>query len=186
MFNNFRNVIGVDLNDVITAFTFGFKDLESFGFITGSDYAVGNFAFDEKSGFNVANVGKSYPVTEGAHSVGAACSCISACERRFVKAFDIVNKAGFFKIIGKRNANCCRSGAYVFEGSYCGHTESFFKFFNKLPAVESIKKVDETGAAVKDLYRKIFAVIHENFGRFLVGVAAVFKFKFFHRSSAPY
>ena len=71
----------------------------------------------------------------------------------------------------------------MLEGGCRGHTGCRFKLLDKLPAVESVHKVDVTGLAVQHLDWQIRAAFHKNSRRLLVGIAAVFEFKFVHKKS---
>ena len=50
----------------------------------------------------------------------------------------------------------------ILKGCCRTHTESFFDFFYKLPAVECIKEVDVAGSAAEDFNGKFCAVCHIN------------------------
>ena len=180
MLNGSGNVIGIDLNDIIAALSLGLEDLKCLGLVAGSDDTVGYLALDKTCRSYVANVGKSYPVAKGAHSVSAAGSCISASEGRLIKSLDIVYKASLLELFGKDSTYGSACGAYVLEGGYCGKARSLLQLLYKLPGVECIKEVDISGATAKNFDGKLRAVRHIDLGRLLIGVTTVFKFKFFH------
>jgi len=149
------NVIGIDLYDIVSTLSLGLEDLKRLGLIAGSDDTVGNLTLDKASCGHVANVGKSHPVTEGAHSVRTAGSCISAGKGRVVKTLDIVNKASLLQLFGKDSAYSSTCGAYVFEGGHCGKTCCLLQLLDKLPGVECVKKIDISGTTAKDLDGKL-------------------------------
>ena len=182
-FLNGRNVVGIDLYDVVASLSLALEDFKRFGFISGSDNTVGNLALNKERGGNVANVGEGYPVAKGTHTVGAARSCVSASQGRLVKTFDIINEASLFQLFGKRNADCRRGGADVLERGNCRESERGFEFLNELPRVESIEEVDVTGSATQNFDGKLASILHINLCRLLIGVTTVFEFKFFHFAS---
>ena len=171
-----RNIVFINFDYVVCTFAFAFEDFQSFVCVAWCDNAVGNFFSDNFCCCSIANIAESDKVTEGRHSVRTACSCISAGKRRKFKAF---YKVDFFECICKRFCYSCASWANVFEACCCRKTCCCFKFFYKLPAVESIHKVDVAWAAVENFDWK-FALFHKDTGWFLVRVTAVFKFKFCH------
>ena len=179
-FLNNRNVIGVDLNDVVVALSLALENFKCFGLVAGSDNAVGYLALDEECGGNVANVREGYPVAKGAHTVGAARSCIGASQGGLVKTFDVINEASLFQLFGERNTNRRRRGADVLERGDCGESERGFQLLDKLPRVESIEEIDISRSAAQNFDGQLAAILHIDLCRLLVGVTAVFEFKFFH------
>jgi len=185
-FDGFGLVFGIDFNDVVSALSLALEDFESFGFVSGSDDTVGNFTSDELCGGYVTYIGESNPVTEGAETVGTACTNISTGERGLVKTFDIFNEASLLERFGEGKTNSSRSGRNVLEGSYSGKTESFLEFLNELIGVESVEEVDVAGTTVENGDGKIASVLHEDSGRLLIGVTTVLEFKFFHFIYVPF
>ena len=175
-------VVRVNLNDVVSALALGLEDFKSVRVIARSDNAVRYLALNNSRSRSVADVRKRDEITEAGHSVGTARSCIRAGKRR--KLAQIVNPVNLRKRFGERSADCSTRGRNVLERSCRGHTCCRFKLLDKLPAVESVHKVDIAGLAVQHFNRQIRAAFHKNSGRLLVGVAAVFEFKFVHKSSS--
>ena len=177
---HFGHVVGIDLNDVVVALALLLQDLQGFGLIAGGDDAVGHFPLDHLGGGHVAHVAQGNPVAEGAHTVCAAGTGISAGQGRIIQTLDIIHKAGLLQIGGKRNADCGGSGAHVLEAGHSGHAQGSLQFLHQLPAVEGIQEVDETGTAGQDFDRQLAAVAHVDLRGLLVGVAAILEFEFFH------
>ena len=61
-----------------------------------------------------------------------------------------------------------------------GQMQRRFQLPHQLPCVECVEKVDVPRASVEYLHGQRAAVLHEDAGRLLVGVAAVLKRKFRH------
>ena len=55
-----------------------------------------------------------------------------------------------------------RGGRNVLEGCCRRDAKRLLKLLYKLPRVERVKKVDISGTAVENLYRKIRSVLHKN------------------------
>ena len=68
----------------------------------------------------------------------------------------------------------------MLEGGGTGHPCGCFQFFDQLPGVQRIHKVNISGATVEYFNGQIAVIVHAQGSGFLVGVAAVFQFKFFH------
>ena len=126
-FGQTRNIVRINFDYIISTVAFGFEDFHSFFGIARSDYAVRNFTSKHGSSFFIANIGQSYEVTIGAHTVSTTSTSVSSCKRR---KFQIVNIVDFFQSVAHRHSYCCTCRANVFEGSSCGQTGSFFQFFN--------------------------------------------------------
>ena len=71
----------------------------------------------------------------------------------------------------------------MFEARRSRKAGRFFDLLDKLPGVEGVEEVDIAGTAVQDGDRQVRAVLHVDFGRFLVRVTTVFQFEFFHRET---
>ena len=183
MLDRSGHIVGIDLNDIISALSLGLEDLKCLGLVSGSDDTVGHFSLNELCRSYVANVGKCYPVAKGAHSVSASCSRVSAGKGRVVKALDIVNEASLFKLFGKDSTNSRACRAYVLEGGNCGETCCLLELFYELPGVKCVKEVNISGTSAKDLDGKVASVCHKDLRGLLIRVTTVFKFKFFHFST---
>ena len=68
----------------------------------------------------------------------------------------------------------------MLEGRCRGKAERLLELLYELVGVEGVQEVDEAGSAAQYLDGEVAAVLHIDPGRLLVGVAAVFKFEFFH------
>ena len=180
MLDGVGGVIRVDFNDVVASLSLALQDFKSLGLVAGSDNSVRNLPCNHFCGGNVADVGKRYPVAKGAHSVSTSCSCVSAGEGGLVKSLDVVNEASALQLIREGHAYRRRGGGNVLKRGNCGKSERLLELLDKLPGVEGVKEVNKSGTSVEYLYRKLRAVVHKNLCRLLVGVAAVFKLKFFH------
>ena len=174
MLDRIGNIIGVDLYDIVVAFSLGFEDLERLGLIAGGDDAVTYLALDHLRGGNVTDVAQRDPVAEGAHTVGTACARVSAGERRIIQTLDIIDKASLFELIGKRYADSRRGGADVLERGDSGQSERLLELLDELPGIERIEKIDIAGSAAQDLDRQLGAVVHKDLRGLLVGIATVF------------
>ena len=73
----------------------------------------------------------------------------------------------------------------MLEGGHGAQARCFLQLLDQLIGIQGIQEVDVAGAAVEHRNGQIRAVSHIDRGGFLVGVAAVFQFKFFH-SLPPY
>ena len=173
-------VIGMDLDDVVSPLPLPLQNFQRLGRIAGGDDAVGYLAGDDARRDLVALVGEGDPVAEGRHPVRAARAGVGAGERRIVKPFDIVDKAGLFQALGELFAHSGRGRADVLEGGRRDHARILLELFDQLPAVQRIQKVDIPRPAVQDLERQIGTVRHKDAGGLLVGVAAVLELKFVH------
>ncbi len=170
----------VDLNNIVCTLALGLEYLKCFIGIVGCDNAVRNLALEKRCGQGVAGVGKCDPISEGTHTVSTSGTSICTSNGRLVKSGDVVDKASLFKLIGQRKSDSRRGGADVLERCGAGKTGLCLDLLDELPRVEGIEEVDITGAAIEYLDRQLRAVMHIYFGRLLIGVTAVFKFKFFH------
>ena len=176
-FDFFRNVVRVDLDDIVRAFTFRFEDSECFVCVTRCDHAVGYFASEHRSRFFVAYIGECNEVAVGRHAVCTTRTSVSRCERSELQVIYIID---LFECIGKRKTYCRTCRADVFERSCRRKTCCFFQFFDELPAVERIKEVDVAGTTVENFDRKFCVVFHVDLRRALVRVATIFEHEFFH------
>ena len=68
----------------------------------------------------------------------------------------------------------------MLERSCCREAGGITELFDKLPGVQSIEEVDITGAAVEHGDRQLRAVFHIDSGGFLIRIAAILEFEFFH------
>ena len=174
------DVFGVDLDYIIIALALGLQYLERLFGIIGGDHTVADLALQQRGGQLVAGIRERDPVAEGAHTVGAAGACVGAGEGRAVEAFDIVDEAGFFQLIRKRQSPRRRGRADVLERGRARQAGRLFELLHQLPRVERVEKVYISRAAGEDLYRQIGAVAHEYPRGLLVRITAVFEFEFFH------
>ena len=122
----FGNIIRVDFHYIVVALALGFENFERLGLIAGGDNAVGDLALYHLRGSNIADIGEGDPVAERTHSVRAACARIGAGERGVVKTLYVVDKAGFFELVGERDADRRRGGADMLKRSDRRETESLF------------------------------------------------------------
>ena len=174
------DVVRIDLDDVVIAVALALEDLQGLGLVAGGDDAVGDLALDDLRGGDVADLGQGDPVAEGAHAVGAAGAGVGAGEGAVVEALDVVDEAGLLELITHRQAEGRAAGAHVLEGGRAGQTGRLLELFHELPGVEGVEEVDVAGAAAEDLDGEIGAVVHVDLRGLLIGVAAVFQFKFLH------
>ena len=68
----------------------------------------------------------------------------------------------------------------MLKRSGAGHAGGFLQLLHQLPGIQCVQEVDVAGAAVENGDGQVAAVVHVDLGRLLIGVAAVFQFKFFH------
>ena len=174
------NVVGVDGHHVVAALALGFQDSQCFLCVAGGDDAVGDLPGDELRGGHVAHVGQGDPVAEGAHPVGASCPGVGAGEGAVVQLGNVVHEARLFQVLRQHLSHGGGGGGDVLEGRHGDHARGFLQFLHKLPGVEGVQKIDVAGAAVQDGEGQLGAVCHVDLCGLLVGVAAVFQFKFFH------
>ena len=175
--NGGGSIVRINLDDIICALALGLEDFQCFIIVPWSDYAVGYLALDNSRGRNIADIGKRNEIAEAAHSVRTARSCIRASKRR--KLSQIINPINLSKRFGERKSYCRTRRRNVLKGSSRRLSCRCFKLLNQLPAVESVHKVNVTRSAIENLNGKL-AVLHKNSGRLLIGVTAVFQFKFSH------
>ena len=174
------DIARVNGHHVVAALALGFEDSQCFlGIARGND-AVGNLPGDELRRGHVTHIGKSHPVAEGAHPVGAPGTGVGAGQGAVVQLRHIVYKAGLFQAVGQGLAYGGGGGGDVLEGGDGCHAGGLLQFLHQLPGVQGIQEIDVAGTAVEDGDGQVGAVRHVDGGRLLVGVAAVFQRKFFH------
>ncbi len=146
VFQGNGHVIGIDLHHVVIAAFFGFQDFQSFRLITRRDDSVSNFIFDYFSRGHVARIGKRNPVAETAHAVGAAGARVGTGQRgELYFGIDVIH---FAQHSVQRITQSSACGRYMFKGGCRHHAGIFLEFFDQLPAVEGVQKVDIAGLAV--------------------------------------
>ena len=180
-----RNVVRVNLDDVVTAFLLFLQKSQCFRRIAGGNDAVGDLAPDDGGGDGVTDIAEGDPVAETAHAVCASGAGVGARDGAVVQTRNVVHEAGALQFFRQGRAETCRSGAHVFEAGRSRLIQRLFQFLDQLPAVQSIQEVDVAGAPVQDRKGQFAATLHGESGRLLIGIAPVFQFKFSHARS-PY
>ena len=175
-----RGIRRVDLHNIVIALPLGLQDFKGFRGIARSDDAIRNLTLNQKGGLLVADIGQRDKVTEGAHPVGASCPGVGAGEGAVVQFGNVVHEARLFQVFRQHLSHGGGGGGDVLEGRHGDHAGGFLQFLHKLPGVEGVQKIDVAGAAVQDGDGQLGAVCHVDLRGLLVGVAAVFQFKFFH------
>ena len=126
------HVSGVYLYHVVCALALCLQNLDSLGSEVGCDYAVAHLTLDECGCGSVASVAKSHEVAVRAHAVGAAGTCISACNRRQLY-LHVVNEINLLQRVAQRQAYCGSCGRDVLERRCGGQTGGCLQFLHKLP-----------------------------------------------------
>ena len=174
------NVVGVDGNHVVVTLALGSKNGQSFLGVAGGDDTVGNLGLDQLCGHLVADIGQSDPVAEGAQTVSAAGTDVSAGQGILVQAFHIFHKAGLLQLQGQNLAHSGGGGGDMLEGGGAGHAGGFLQFLDQLPGVQGVHEVDVAGTAAEDGDGQLAAVVHVQGSRLLIGIAAILEFKVLH------
>ncbi len=177
--NGIGLIIGIDLYDVVSALFLTAEDLESFVGVSRGDNAVGYLLKQIAGGGFVAGVAESGPVSIRAETVSSAGLDICTGDGTGIAA---VGKIDLLFYFGKRSSESGSGGGDVLERCRGGKSGCLLQSLDQLPGVKGVHEVDIAGFAVENGQRKLFAVIHENLRGLLIGVAAVFKFKFLHCS----
>ena len=185
-FLRIRNIVRVNLYNIVAALTLILQNSQSLIGISGSNHAVRNLRSNQGCGQFVTNIAECNPVTKGAHTVGTTGAHISTSKRIFIQAGNIFNKACLLQILRQGLTNCGRGGGNVLERGCTGHTGSFLQLLYQLPGVQCIHKVDVAGTTVQNGNGQLGAVVHIQRSRLLIGVATVFQFKFLHFSISFY
>ena len=168
-------VIRVDLHDVVIALALGFEDGQRLLRVARGDDAVGHLQRQQPGGGRVALVREGGPVAIGAQPVGPPGPGVGAGDGAQLP-FDKVHLAlGLAQGQAQRRAG----GADVLEGRGGGQAGGRLELADQLPGVERVHKIDIAGTAVEHRNGQL-ALLHQDAGGLLIGVAAVFKFQFGH------
>ena len=173
-----RLIVWVYLDNVIIAFALRSEYFECLWRIVGSYHAVAHFAVDESGSSLVASVAQSAEVAIRAHTVGTSRTSVSRSKGRKFKV-NIVYEVNLLQRVAKRQTYGCTSRAYVLERCCGRQASSGFQFLDKLPTVKCIEEVDVAWATVQHFDRQ-FSFVHKNARRFLIGIATILEFQFFH------
>ena len=174
------DVIRVNGHHIVAALPLGLQDFQSFLAVAGGNDAVGHLPGNEGSGKRVAGIGQGHPVPKGAHPVGATGPGIGAGQRIFIQALHVLHKAGLLQLLRQRQAHSGRGGRHMLKGSGAGKACGRLQLLDQLIGVQGVQEIDIAGPSVQDGHRQLAAVGHIDLGRLLVGITAVFQFKFFH------
>ena len=172
-----RNVGRIHLYDEVASLALRLENLQGGFGIGGRDDAVGNLALQEGSCLGVAWVGESDEIAVRRHAVSAARTDVGG---RNGRQFDSFDKVCLLQCIGQGNGDGGACRAHMLEGCRCRKAGRFLEFLHELPAVHGVEQIDVAGLSVQYLERK-FAAFHINTRGFLVRIAAVFQFEFFHQ-----
>ena len=168
-------VVRIDLDDVVLAALLGVQDLERLVRIARGDDTVAHLMLEVLCGALVADIGKCCPVSVRAHAVGAAGADIGAGnrgERTFV-----VDEVDLLLDIGKRRSHSGACRAHVLEGGSGRHAGCTLELADQLPGIQGIEEVDVARLAGEHGHGQVGAILHEDAGRLLVGVAAILEFQ---------
>ena len=171
------HIVGVDLHDVVVALLLALQHFQGLGLIAGGDDAVGHLMLDELGGGQVAHIRQGDPIAEAGHPVCTAGTGVGAGQGAQLQPGG--HAVHLAQNVVQRQPHRRTGGGDVFEGSGAGQTGGLLQLLYQLPAVQGIQKVDVAGAAVQHGYGQL-TLLHEDLGRLLVGIAAVFQFQFLH------
>jgi len=165
-------VLGVDLEDEVSATLLLLEDLKSGILVTRGNDTVRDLLGNDASGRNIDDVAKSNHVTEAAHAIGTTGASVGLGKARLVNALNIVDKVDLLLLLSERETNGSTSRRNVLETGSGGLAESLLKLLNKRPGVQGIEEVDVTGRAAKGLEGEV-ALGDVGGSGLLVGVGAV-------------
>ena len=131
--NGLRLVSRIDLDHIVVAVFLCFQDFQSFRLISRSDNTVRNLSLDQFCGISVTYVRQRYKITERRHTVSAAGSGVSTCQRGQISHIVYPVDLSLHLIQRKTYSGTCWRN--VLEGGGCRKSGSFFQLTDKLPAV---------------------------------------------------
>ena len=85
-------IIGVNLDDVISALALVFQYLDSLGCKAGGNHTIADLTFQNAGGSSVASVGECHKITIARHAVGTTGAGIGTGNGRIVEAFNVVDE----------------------------------------------------------------------------------------------
>ena len=176
-FNRSRNIVRVNLNDIVGPLAFFAKNLQGFLRIAGSNDAVAHLALDDEGSRLVASITQGNEVTIAAHTVGTTGAGVGTGNRT-EGHLDVIHKIDAGQSLAQRQTDSSSCRGDVLETGCCRKTCSGFQFLHQLPAVQRVKEVDVARPSTEYFNRK-FALFHIYTGRFLIGIAPVFELQFF-------
>ena len=130
-----RVVLGVDLEDEVTATLLLLEDLKSLRFISRSDDTVRNLLGDDLGSGEIDNITESNHVTKAAHAVSTSGTGIGLSKSRSLNALDIVNKVDLTLLLGQGKTNSSTGGRDVLEAGGGRLAESLLKLLDQRPSV---------------------------------------------------
>jgi len=171
-------VVRVDLHDAVSALFLAPQNFKGLRRVAGGDDAVRHLALEIEGRLGVAYVRKGGPVAVGAQPVRAAGANIGAGDggERRVR----LHEKGAAVGLVQRQTHGGSGGGDMLEGRSRGQPDGGFQFTHQLPGVQRVQKIDVARPAVEYADGQSAAVPHEDAGRLLIGVAAVFQFQFVH------
>ena len=174
------HIIRVDLHHVVAALALGLQDLQGLVGVAGGNHSVGHLQGQIAGGGGVAHVGQGGPVAVGAQPVGPPGPHIGAGDGGELHALGEVD---LLLHVAQGGANGGAGGGDVLEGRGGGQAGGLLQLLHQLPGVEGVQEVDIPRLAVEHLDGQL-ALLHEDAGGLLVGVAAVFQFQFSHAQTS--
>ena len=175
-----RYIVRVNLHHVVLALFLGFQDLQRLIGIARGDDTVGDLRLQIGGCSRIAYVAQRSPVAVRAEPVGTAGTDIGAGNGGELCMF--FHKVDLPVSLAQRQADGRTRRGNMLEACRRGQAGGLLQLFDQLPGIQCIQKVDITGTPVQHGDREFRTVLHVDFGRLLIRVAAVFQFKFFHIS----
>ena len=172
------NIIGVNLHHIVVALFLGLEDGQRLLGITGGNDAVRNLSLQIGGGGSITHIRERGPVAIGAEAISAPGPNVSASNRsQFLIRFYEID---LLLHIAERQAHSGAGGRNMLKRGGGRQAGGLLQLLDQLPAVQGVHKVDIARASVQDRNRQITSIRHIEFGRLLVGVAAILQFQFFH------
>ena len=169
----------VDLNHVVAALLLGLQNLQGLRRIAGGDDAVGDLGLEVVRRRRVAHVGEGRPVAVGAQAVRPPGPDIGAGDGGELRLR--LHEVEPSVRLAEGQAHGGPGGGDMLEAGGGGNSSGgLLQLPGQLPGVQGVQKVDIAGLAVQDGEGQVPAVLHEDAGGLLVGVAAVFQFQLVH------
>mmetsp|Transcript_19575 Transcript_19575/g.28354 ORF Transcript_19575/g.28354 Transcript_19575/m.28354 type:complete len:342 (-) Transcript_19575:318-1343(-) len=175
-----RCEIGVGLKNNELSTLFLCKDGTCFICVSWCYDTIRNFLLQDESGCFINNITDSRKIAEGTHGISITCTEIGKCNRcKCISSLTCYLVGITFHVL-EWNSNGCSSRRNVFEGRSSSKTGGFSQFFDKLPCIRSIQKVDVSRYTIEYIKWQTIIRVEKrgDHGRLLVWVATVFKGEF--------
>lgn len=141
-----RDERGVSFHHDERSLPFRLKNLKRPRIKSWCNDAIGYNALEELGSRDVDYFRNSRKVPEGAFRISAPRAHVGHCARRELLALYLVR---FHELGCKRLGDCCTRGRHMLKRRGRCQARGDPRFADKLPGIQSVEKVDETGSAVQ-------------------------------------